>query len=133
MKYLLDTCAISDFVKGEKNTLNRIKTTSPSKLATSSITLMELHYGIQCNRSIATKIAPMIYDFIDCIQIVQFDNETAEHAAHARTYLRKKGTPIGPYDILIAGTALQHQLTLITANEKEFDRVPKLKIENWRT
>jgi len=46
MNYLLDTCVISDFVKGEKNTLFKLKNTSPSELAVSSITVMEIQYGL---------------------------------------------------------------------------------------
>lgn len=133
MKYLLDTCVISDFVKGHPATLDKIKSTPPSKFATTSISLMEIYYGLDRNPKIAKKIEPIIKDFINSIHVFQFDSDTATYAAKARSYLHQNGTPIGAYDILIGGTALQHQLTLITSNEKEFQRIPKLLIENWRS
>ena len=54
------------------------------------------------------------------------------HAASIRSTLNKKGTPIGSYDILIAGVAIQNELILVTANTKEFKRIPELIIEDWR-
>lgn len=65
------------------------------------------------------------------IEVLQFGVEEARLSALIRAKLERKGTPIGAYDVLIAGTALAHQGILITNNTKEFSRVPKLKIENW--
>jgi len=132
MKYLLDTCCVSDFVKGNNNTLQKIKNCEPTDLALSSITVMELEYGLAYNPEKAKKIKKIIKDFVSCLTILPYFEEDALHSAKVRTNLRKAGTPIGSYDLLIAGTALSHDLILVTANEKEFKRVPHLKIVNWR-
>jgi len=132
MKYLLDTCTVSDFVKGNENTLNRIKDSVPSELTVSSITVMEIRYGLLHNPNRAKKIKKVINDFLKCLVILPYTMEEAEYSAQIRAALAKKGTPIGSYDLLIAGAALAHKMVLVTANEKEFKRIPDLKVENWR-
>ncbi len=132
MIYLLDTCCISDFVKGNKHTLEKIKTSSPSDLAVSSIVVMEIQYGLLHNPDRAKKIRKVIDDFISSVIVLPYTDEDAQHSAMVRAKLRKKGSPIGSYDVLIAGAALSRELILVTANVKEFERVPNLKVENWR-
>ena len=60
-----------------------------------------------------------------------FDDVDARVAAEIRAVLRRAGTPIGPYDNLIAGQALARDLTLVTRNIREFERVQGLRLENW--
>lgn len=132
MNYLLDTCVVSDFVKGDLHTLNHIKQLSPSMIAISSITLHELKYGLALDHKRAAKISEIIHDFLAPIHILNFSQGDAEAAASIRAQLKQQGRPIGSYDILIAGTALHHKLVLVTSNVKEFSRVDNLKLENWR-
>ncbi len=132
MKYLLDIGCISDFVKNEVNTAKRLKNTSPSQIAISSITVMELEYGLLHDPQRAKKLKPLIQALISSVVILPYTEQDASYSAVIRAALRKAGTPIGSYDVLIAGTALSHQLILVTANEKEFQRIPQLLIENWR-
>lgn len=132
MKYLLDTCSISDFVKGDPSTLKRIKNCLPKDLAVSVISLMEVQYGLECNPERATKIKPILQSFFERVPMLTFTQESGYQAALMRAYLRKQGTPIGSYDMLIAGTALHHDLTVVTSNTKEFKRVPGLQCEDWR-
>lgn len=65
------------------------------------------------------------------IAVLAFEDEDAAHAGALRAKLEAGGTPIGPYDVLIAGQALRHGATLVTANSKEFKRVRGLKCEDW--
>jgi tRNA(fMet)-specific endonuclease VapC len=132
MSYLLDTCVLSDFVKGDRGTLNQIKRCSPSELAVSSLTVMEIEFGLMINPQKANKIRPITAQFFEQITIFRFGTDEALCAAEIRAFLRKKGTPIGAYDLLIGASALVNNLTLVTANVKEFERIPELKIENWR-
>ena len=69
MKYLLDTCVVSDFVKGEKNTLDKLKKVSPNEIAISSITVMEIQYGITLNPKYGKIIEPVILD-LETIKVV---------------------------------------------------------------
>ena len=133
MKYLLDTCTVSDFVKGESGTMTKIKHLSPSQLAISSITFLELRYGLLKTPEKAIKIKDIINEFLNPIVTIPFDERDAYYAANIRHHLRGLGTPIGNYDLLIAGTALHNDLTLVTSNTREFERVMGLSLENWRT
>ena len=132
MRYLLDTCVISDFIKGEPGTQARLKQTPPTDIAVSVITVMELRYGLLINPQRAQKVEPTISSFLSSVTILPFSTVEADQAAHIRAVLKSQGQPIGAYDVLIAATALQHNLLMITANQREFDRVPGLQTENWR-
>ncbi|XDE63124.1 type II toxin-antitoxin system VapC family toxin [Arthrospira platensis BEA 1257B] len=132
MQYLLDTCVISDFIKGEPGTQGRIQQTAPVNIAVSSITVMELNYGLILNPQRTEKIKPIILSFLSSVTILPFTTAEAEKAAEIRAILKSQRQPIGAYDVLIAATALQHQLIMITANQREFNRVVGLKTENWR-
>jgi tRNA(fMet)-specific endonuclease VapC len=132
MRYLLDTCVISDFIKGEIGTKARLKQTPPGDIAISTITVMELRYGLALNPQRAQKVEPAIASFLASVTTLPFGTGEAEQAAQIRAALKSRGQPIGAYDVLIAATALQHNLLMITANQREFERVPGLQIENWR-
>ncbi|MBE9068539.1 type II toxin-antitoxin system VapC family toxin [Leptolyngbya cf. ectocarpi LEGE 11479] len=132
MQYLLDTCVISDFIKGEPGTQTRLKQTSPTDIAVSVITVMELRYGLLNNPQRAKKIEPAITSLLDSVSILKFSEEEAEQTAQIRSILKKQGQPIGAYDVLIAATALHHGLIMVTANQREFERVAGLQTENWR-
>lgn len=130
--YLLDTCAVSDFVKGDPNTLGKIQSMTPDDLFLSTISLMEIEYGLLKKPQKAQFIQAVIHDFLDTIHLIEFGPDEARCAGFIRADLMKKGTPIGPYDILIAATAMHHNLRLITSNMNEFTRVHGLVCESWR-
>ena len=132
MRYLLDTCVISDFIKGEAGTIARLKQTPPVDVAISAITVMELRYGLALNPQRARKIEPEIASILASANILPFSTAEAEQAAQIRAALKSQGQPIGAYDILIAATALQHNLVVVTANQREFERVANLQVKNWR-
>ena len=132
MRYLLDTYVISDFIKNEPGTQTRLKQTPPTAIGISIITVMELYYGLVLNLQRAQKVESTIAQFLAAITIIPFTQPEAQQAAQIRARLKIQGQPIGPYDILIAATALEHQLIMVTANQREFDRVFGLQTENWR-
>jgi tRNA(fMet)-specific endonuclease VapC len=108
MRYLLDTCVISDFIKGEPGTQTLIKQTPPTDIAISVITLMELRYGLLLNPQRAQKIEPVMTSFLGSVTVLPFSPVEAEKTAEIRAVLKTQGQPIGAYDVLIAATALQH-------------------------
>ena len=132
MKYLLDTCAVSDFVKGQPNVLARVKATPPNLIAVSTLTRMEVDYGLALNTGRAEKLAPMLDAFFAAIVTLPFDEADAKAAAAIRAALKTQGKPIGAYDVLIAGTGLARGLVVVTSNAGEFKRVSGLQVENWR-
>lgn len=74
----------------------------------------------------------VILSFLASVVILPFSSLEAEQAAQIRAILKSQGQPIGAYDVLISANALQHNLLMVTANQREFDRVPGLQTENWR-
>ncbi|MCX7155391.1 MAG: type II toxin-antitoxin system VapC family toxin [Rhodocyclales bacterium] len=132
MKYLLDTCTVSDFVKGQPNVLTRVKATSPNLIAVSALTRMEVDYGLALNAERAKKLAPILDAFFATIATLPFDEADAQAAAAIRAALKTQGQPIGSYDVLIAGTGLARGLVVVTSNVGEFKRVSGLHVEDWR-
>ena len=133
MRYLLDTCVLSDFVKGDVKTIQHITSCSPAELSISVLTVMEIEYGVLLvpgKKSIAIK--EVITNLTQAIEIIPFTQDIAMEAALIRADLRKQGQPIGSYDLLIGATALYNGLTMITANVGEFKRINKLEVQNWR-
>ena len=104
--------------------------TSPKDIAIPSIVLYELEYGIAKSAS-PRKMQAQLEELCSLVEVLPFSNKAARLSASIRASLEKKGTPIGPHDILIAGTALANDGILVTNNTKEFSRVPKLKLDNW--
>jgi tRNA(fMet)-specific endonuclease VapC len=84
------------------------------------------------NSQRAQKIEPIITSFLNCVTLLPFGIPEAEKAAEIRAILKSQGQPIGAYDVLIAATAIQHHLVMVTANQREFGQIPGLQIENWR-
>ena len=132
MKYLLDTCVVSDFVKGQPGVLARVKATAPNLIGVSSVTRMEVEYGLALNAERAKKLAPVLDAFFSSIATLPFDETDAQAAAGIRATLKTKGQPIGAYDVLIAGMGLARGLVVVTSNVGEFQRVSGLRVENWR-
>ncbi|MEY3219185.1 MAG: hypothetical protein RIT27_542 [Pseudomonadota bacterium] len=103
MKYLLDTCIISHFVKGTPHVLRKIKSISPNLLCVSSISYMEIEYGLNINPQRAIKIRPIIDILLNSIHKLPYTEEDAIVTANIRSFLKKQGTPIGHYDVMLAG------------------------------
>lgn len=100
-------------------------------LAVSSIVLFELWYGIAKSRHRQYNIETLTGFLAGPIQVLSFDADDAREAGDIRAALARTGTPIGPYDILIAAQARRRGAVLVTTNTGEFARVPGLRIEDW--
>ena len=132
MRYLLDTCTVSDFVRGESGVLQILSQKDPALLTVSAITRMEIEFGLALNPTRAKKLVPLLDDFFSVVSTTSFELSDAEAAAAVRASLQKVGRPVGAYDVLIAGTALARGLTVVTSNLSEFNRISGLRVENWR-
>ena len=128
MKYLLDANAVIAIFRGDARFIARLKRHAPTDFAIPSIVAHELFYGAYRSQRVAENLAR-----VEAMQfeVLEFDREDARLAGQARAAMRVAGTPIGPYDVLIAGQALARDLTLVTHNVREFQRVAGLKMEDW--
>jgi tRNA(fMet)-specific endonuclease VapC len=129
---LLDTNVISDFVRGERRVLAKVKSSRPDVLAVSTVTVMEIEYGLALQAARARRLRPVIEALIGNMAVLPFTSADAAASASARAALRRSGRPIGPYDVLLAGCALARGLVVVTANTDEFVRVDGLVVEDWR-
>ena len=129
MHYLLDTNALVALLtdKGSK-IAKRARLYKPADIGISAIVVHELFYGAFKSQRWKQNVS-LIDDLY--FEVVDFDKEDARHAGQVRAALAAKGTPIGPYDVLIAGQAKARDMVLVTHNTKEFGRVPDLRVEDW--
>src|SRR6187401_252028 len=129
MRYLLDTNAIIALLNDTTSPIaRRVRRHAPRDFGVSAVVIHELYYGAFKSRRVEQNVAR-----VDALQfsVLEFDEEDARHAGQIRAHLASKGTPIGPYDVLIAGQTMARELTLVTHNTSEFQRVPGLKVEDW--
>lgn len=123
---------LSDWARGDAGTLEHIKTTPPALISVSSVTAMEIDFGLAINPARARKLAPVMHALLQAVTIVPYGVEEAHATATLRAALQRKGRPIGAYDALIAGCALARGWVLVSSNVREFRRVTGLLVENWR-
>ncbi|WLE96097.1 MAG: type II toxin-antitoxin system VapC family toxin [Candidatus Electrothrix communis] len=128
--YLLDTNTLIYFFKDIGNVAETLLSKSPKNISIPSIVLYELEVGIAKSNN-PKKRKKQLEALTSRITVQSFTPREAEVAAMIRADLEKQGTPIGPYDTLIAGTALSVNATLVTNNTKEFQRVAGLSLEDW--
>ena len=91
---------------------------------------MELLFGAHNSQAVRRNLEA-VESLLGRIDVLDFDISAAEHSGQIRATLAQRGTPIGPYDTMIAGHARSRGLTLVTNNVSEFERVSGLRLENW--
>jgi tRNA(fMet)-specific endonuclease VapC len=100
-------------------------------IAASSVVLFELWFGAEKSARRDANVRKIATFMGSPLKVLDFDAGDAEEAGQIRALLRRDGTPIGPYDVLIAAQARRRDAVLVTANTREFARVPGLKLEDW--
>jgi len=129
--YLLDSNICIFVIRNKTSFLRKkIKQFSPYLLHLSVITVAELEYGAAKSQN-QMKEHLAVLDFVSPFDILNFNPKDAENFGLIRSYLEKKGTPIGPYDLEIAAQAMTRGLTVVTHNFDEFSRIPWIKVEDW--
>lgn len=131
MEYLLDTNICIYIIKKRPiGVFEKFKSLSIGSIGISSITLAELQYGIM-KSSFPEKNQEALDKFITPLEIIDFDYNATIEYGKIRADMERRGTSIGPLDTLIAAHAKSLDLILVTNNEKEFERILGLKVENW--
>ncbi len=131
IQYMLDTDICIYIIKRKPaDVIKRLMKSRISQIGISSITLSELEYGVEkSSKQEQNQVA--LAQFLAPMEILSYGDEAAQQYGRLRAFLEKQGTPIGSLDMLIAAHALSIDCILVTNNEKEFGRVPNLKIDNW--
>ncbi|MFU8764079.1 MAG: type II toxin-antitoxin system tRNA(fMet)-specific endonuclease VapC [Haliea sp.] len=129
-KYMLDTNVCIYTIKNQPSEVRQSFIRHQEQLCVSTVTAMELIFGTEKSGA-PEKNLRVIEGFLARLAVLDYDLRAAEHTAQLRAELKKQGKPIGPYDQMIVSHARSLGLIVVTNNEREFDRVPGLRIENW--
>ena len=130
MRYMLDTdICIYAINERPPKILQALREHHAEGLGVSAITASDLHFGVA--RTGSARNAQALRQFLAGLEVADFDAAAAETGGQVRAWLAAQGTPIGPYDSLIAAHAQALGVTLVTNNTREFERVPGLTLANW--
>jgi tRNA(fMet)-specific endonuclease VapC len=132
LKYMLDTNICIFTVKNRPAHMREVFNRHHGQMCISAVSLMELIYGAEKSASPERNLA-VVEGFAARLEVLPYDEIAASHTGQLRAELAKSGTPIGPYDQMIAGHARSRGLIIVTNNRREFDRVPGLRVEDWAT
>lgn len=127
MKYLVDTDWVVDYLKGKSPAVNELARLSDDGLAISVITYGEIYEGIYFASDPQSSERGFLL-FLRLVKVLGLSRQVMKRFARLRGELRRKGQLIGDPDLLIAATALQHKLTLLSRNLSDFQRVPALEL-----
>ena len=130
LKYMLDTNIVIYTIKNRPVRVREVFKRHSGQMAISAVTLGELIYGAERSSQPERNLND-IEGMIARLEVLPFDELAAVHFGQLRAELARAGTPIGPYDQMIAGHARASGLVLVTNNIDEFKRVPGLRFENW--
>lgn len=128
--YLLDTDIIIYSLKGNEIVRRNLRLHLNDPIKISAVTLMELYYGAYKSKRVASNLAK-IKTIENTLEIISISRELVEIFGILKSNLEKAGKPLDDFDLILASTAMTHNLTIVTNNEKHFRRIDGLKIENW--
>ena len=129
-RYLLDANILSEFIRNPRGLVSkRLAVVGEATVCTSIVVACELRFGARKKGS--SRLEERVDEALASLEVLPLDKESDRHYAEIRTYLSRKGQPIGSNDLLIAAHTLALDLILVTGNVDEFARVPGLSVENW--
>jgi tRNA(fMet)-specific endonuclease VapC len=130
VKYIIDTDILIYFLKNDKKVVKKFKKVREENIFTTIINYTELLFGAY-NSSKVQENLEKIKSFLQTIQILEFDETSAENFARLKSTLKSRGNLIADMDLMVAGICLSQDMVLVTNNTKHFKRIEELKLENW--
>lgn len=130
LKYMLDTNIVIHVIKNRPEVARMRFNRHQGQICISSVTLMELVYGAEKSSQVERNLQD-IQGLTARLDVLAYEDFAAAHTGQIRAELARLGTPLGPYDQMIAGHARSQGLIVVTNNLREFQRVPGLRLENW--
>lgn len=128
--YLLDTDITIYCLKGNEMVRQNLRSHINDPIQISSVTLMELYYGAFKSQKVESNLAK-VRKIENSLEIIPVNQDQVEIFGMLKVKLESAGTPLDDFDLILAATALSHNLILVTNNESHFSRIEGLKIENW--
>jgi len=130
--WMLDTNILSDLIRNPRGKLvQRLSSIDPDAICTSIVVACELRFGAK--RKGSETLTNRVEQLLDTLTILSLDEPADKHYADLRALLEQAGTPIGNHDLFIAAHARSRNMTLVTHNMREFERVPGLLVQDWLT
>ena len=130
LKFMLDTNICIFTIKNKPDTVRQAFDQHYAQVCVSTVTAMELIYGAEKSAAPARNQS-VVEGFLARLDVLDYDEAAAASTGQLRAELARTGTPIGPYDAMIAGHARSRGLIVVTNNTREFSRVPGLRLEDW--
>ena len=130
MRYMLDTNVAIHTIRHRPREVRAKFIAQQGRMCISTVSLMELIYGAEKSAQPDRNLRD-VEAFVSRLTVLPYDREAATHTGNIRAALARAGTPIGPYDQMIAGHARSRGLIVVTANTDEFRRVPGISVEDW--
>jgi len=130
LKFMLDTNICIFTLKNKPGGVRERFNLNTDRMCISAVTLMELIYGAEKSQAPERDLA-VVEGFVSRLAVLDYDAQAAVHTGQIRAELARKGTPVGPYDQMIAGHARSQGLIVVTNNLREFERIPGLRTEDW--
>jgi tRNA(fMet)-specific endonuclease VapC len=128
--WMLDTNTLSDLIRNPTGALlRRLSSIEPGAVCTSIIVACELRFGAK--RKGSNALSERVEQLLASLTVLPLDEPADQHYADLRVTLERAGTPIGNNDLFIAAHARSRDMTLVTHNTREFERVPGLRVEDW--
>jgi tRNA(fMet)-specific endonuclease VapC len=127
MSYLIDTDVVANWLKGRQEEITLLSSFDSEQLAISLITYGEIYDGIYYGRN-PQENEQIFQQFLRWVEVLPLNRTIMKQFARIRGHLRRSGQQIGDPDLLIAATALYHDLTVVTHNTRHFSRIPDLKL-----
>lgn len=128
-KYLLDSNICIHLLRGRKEVYEHLLRIEWKNCCISEITVIELLYGAECSNAVEENKKEVL-SFCTDLKVVPISSCIMDFV-RLKSYLRKKGTLIDDFDLLIGATAIANNFVLVSENEKHLARIPKIKLENW--
>ena len=128
--YLLDTDILIYSLKAHEIVQQNLRHHLHDPINVSAVTLMELYYGAYKSQKIANNLAK-VKAIENSLEIIPVNQEMVEIFGVLKSDLEKVGKPLDDFDLILAATAMSHNLIIVTNNEKHFGRIDGLKMENW--
>lgn len=130
--FLLDTNTVSLSFRAPSASLEqKFKAASPASLFLSAIVEAEIHYGIVKKRAEGARLARLFDLFLSKVTVLSWTSATAKEFAHLRTNAEAAGVTIATVDLMIAASAKEHDLILVTHDQALFQLSPWMRVENW--
>ncbi|HZP11410.1 MAG TPA: PIN domain-containing protein [Nevskiaceae bacterium] len=131
MRYLLDSNVIAAAIKGRLPVVLRLSELKPGDVAIAAVSRVEAETALRVQPRVQVRFGKLLRDFLAQVRVIDFGALESQAAVNLAATLRGEGNSLPPFDLLVAATAIAHQLTLVTDRPMAFASVSNLDVENW--